>query len=89
MKRLITLTSTVALLAASPSLVEAQQPPSRASSCVAIITSYEATQLPPGAVGKEVSGLASTPGLGRRLVGPLARTHLGSIEACLAAETPR
>jgi hypothetical protein len=46
------------------------------ASCVGIITSYEASQLPAGSVGREVSELAgSTSRLGRALVSPLAREH--------------
>lgn len=87
MKRLlIPLLSVLILIGASSTGAAAQQPPSPTASCVALITSFEATQLAPGAVGQEVSGLASTPGLGRRLVSPLARPHLGSIEACLTTE---
>ena len=64
----------------------AEQPANPRSSCVALITSYEASQLAPGAVGEEVSGLASSPGLGSALVSPLARVHLGSIGSCQQAE---
>jgi hypothetical protein len=87
-RRLITIgfIVVVVVLGDSATGAAAQQPASRSSSCVATITSFEATQLAPGAVGEEVSGLAGTPGLGRRLVSPLARAHLGSIEACLATE---
>jgi hypothetical protein len=57
------------------------------ASCVATITSYEASQLQPGSVGAEVSGLAtSAPGLGRELVSNLAKVHAGSIAACVAQE---
>jgi hypothetical protein len=87
MKRLlIPPLSVLILLGASSTGAEAQQPASPTASCVALITSFEATQLAPGAVGQEVAGLASVPGLGRRLVSPLARAHLGSIEACLTTE---
>jgi hypothetical protein len=75
------LAAVVALLAVSAA--GAAQP---SASCVALITSYEASQLPPASVGAEVSGLAATPGLGATLVSPLARAHLGSIEACQQAE---
>ena len=85
-RQLITLGSTIAVLGASSTGAAAQTPASPTSSCVAVITSFEATQLAPGAVGQEVSGLARTPGLGRRLVSPLAQAHLGSIEDCLAVE---
>ena len=62
-------------------------PVSPQASCVATITSYEASQLQPGSVGEEVSGLAtSAPGLGRSLVSDLAKAHAGSIEACREAE---
>ncbi|MCA1678653.1 MAG: hypothetical protein LC777_06745 [Actinobacteria bacterium] len=61
----------------------ASQPANAAASCVAVITSYEASQLPAASVGREVSGLAkSAPGLGQAAVSPLAQKHLGSIAAC-------
>jgi hypothetical protein len=54
---------------------------------VGTITSYEGSQLAPGSVGVEVSGLATSgPGFGSGLVGPLAHHHLGSIETCFEAE---
>jgi hypothetical protein len=54
---------------------------------VAVITSYEASELTPGFVGEEVSGFApSGPGLGASLVSPLAHQHLGSFENCREAE---
>ena len=53
--------------------------PREPASCVGIITSAEASQLPPGSVGQEVSGLArSVPRLGEALVSPLAREHGGN-----------
>jgi hypothetical protein len=85
-RRLITSGFIVVILGVAATGAAAQHPASRSSSCVATITSFEATQLAPGAVGDEVSGLAGTPGLGRRLVNPLARAHLGSIEGCLAVD---
>ena len=46
------------------------------ASCVGVITSYEASQLAPGSVGREVSGLGhSVPSLGAAAVSPLAREH--------------
>jgi hypothetical protein len=46
------------------------------ASCVGVITSHEASQLPPRSVGREVSELAhAVPNLGRALVRPLAREH--------------
>ena len=87
MRRAIVTTGTaVALLAAGTGAASGQQPANPSSSCVAVITSYEASQLPAGSVGREVSGLASEPGLGSALVSPLARLHLGSIGACAGAE---
>ena len=54
----------------------ASQAADPSASCVGVITSYEASQLPPGSVGGEVSGLAgSGSSLGRALVSPLAREH--------------
>jgi hypothetical protein len=82
----ITISVAVAMLVGSSAAATAEQPANPRSSCVALITSYEASQLAPGSVGAEVSGLASSPGLGSALVSPLARTHLGSISACLQAE---
>ena len=79
-----TITTAIALLAASGTAASAQQP--TGPSCVAVITSYEATQLAPGSVGREVSGLTKSGNLGSALVSPLAREHLGSIEACVQAE---
>jgi hypothetical protein len=87
MKRLLIAAVTVlVLLGASGAGAAAQQPASPTSSCVALITSFEATELAPAAVGQEVSGLASIPGLGYRVVSPLARAHVASIEACFTAE---
>jgi hypothetical protein len=84
---LVTITSVIAMLAASGGAASAEPPASPQASCVAVITSYEASQLPPGSVGREVSGLASSsPGLGAALVSPLAHNHLGSIETCVQAE---
>lgn len=56
----------------------AAPPPS--ASCAGIITSFEATELPPGFVGDEVSDLAG-PEFGK-VVSNLARSHLGSLEEC-------
>jgi hypothetical protein len=84
---LVTITSVTAMLLTSASAVAAEQPASPLASCVAVITSYEGTQLPAGSVGSEVSGLTRVaPGLGSALVGPLAHNHLGSIERCFQAE---
>jgi len=82
----ITITTALAMTAASGASASAEQPANPRASCVAVITSYEATQPPSGSVGSEVSGLASEPGLGSALVSPLARNHLGAIEACFEAE---
>jgi hypothetical protein len=87
MKRLMTTVVTVATLAASSGAASAVPPADPPSSCVALITSYEASQLAPGFVGHEVSGLATSgPGLGRALVSPLAHEHLGSFGGCREAE---
>jgi hypothetical protein len=84
----ITITTVIAMLGASGAAAAAEQPASPQASCVAVITSYEGSQLPPASVGGEVSGLARTgPGLGRALVSPLAHDHLGSIESCFEAES--
>jgi hypothetical protein len=77
----------VALGLSSGAALAAGSPASPKASCVATITSYEASQLDPGSVGAEVSGLATTaPGLGSSLVSELAKEHAGSIEACVEAE---
>ena len=60
-------------------LGSASASPPPPASCVGIITSAEASQLPPSSVGQEVSGLArNVPRLGETLVGPLAREHGGN-----------
>ncbi len=82
----ITISVAAAMLVGSSAAAATEQPANPRSSCVALITSYEASQLAPGSVGAEVSGLASSPGLGSALVSPLARTHLGSISTCLQTE---
>ena len=75
------------MAAAGAGAASAEQPASPRSSCVAVITSYEASQLTHGFVGQEVSGLATSgPGLGASLVSPLAHEHLGSFESCREAE---
>jgi hypothetical protein len=76
----------LAVLAASAGTAAAQPPASPGASCVALITSYEATQLQPGSVGAEVSALAADGRLGSTLVAPLAQRHLGSLESCAEAE---
>lgn len=76
-----------ALAASSGAAVAAGPPANPKASCVATITSYEASQLQPGAVGKEVSALTTlAPGFVGDLVGALARAHAGSIESCFEAE---
>jgi hypothetical protein len=81
----ITVAVVTTLLVGSSAVAAAEQPANPRSSCVALITSYEASQLAPGSVGAEVSGLAVGGDLGRALVSPLAHTHLGSIGACVEA----
>jgi uncharacterized membrane protein len=86
-RALITTASAIALLAGSSRAASAEQPANARASCVGVITSYEGSQLAPGAVGREVSTLARTsPGLGATLVSPLAHDHLGSIELCRQVE---
>jgi hypothetical protein len=76
-----------ALGASSGAAIAAGPPANPNASCVATITSYEASQLQPGAVGEEVSGLTTlAPGFVGDLVSALAPTHAGSIEACVEAE---
>jgi len=76
-----------ALGASSGVAVAARAPANPNASCVATITSYEASQLQPGAVGNEVSALTTVaPGFVGDLVSELARAHADSIEACFEAE---
>jgi hypothetical protein len=77
-KRLLVAAIVVGAVAATSGTAGASPPPS--ASCAAILTSYEATQLPPGFVGAEVSGLAE-PGFGE-VVSGLARSRLGTLEEC-------
>lgn len=56
--------------------------PSSSASCAAILTSFEATQLPPGSVGAEQSSLAGA-GFGQ-VVSGVAQSHLGTLEDCAA-----
>jgi hypothetical protein len=56
--------------------------PPQSASCVATLTSYEATQLPAGSVGAENSSLAG-PGFGQVASG-LAQSHLGTLGDCAA-----
>ena len=87
MKRLISALVTVGMLAAASGPASAAPAAGPPPSCVALITSYEASQLAPGFVGHEVSGLATSgPGLGTALVNPLAHKHLSSFESCREAE---
>jgi hypothetical protein len=86
-RALVTIASVAAMLTAPAAAASAGSPASERASCVAVITSYEASQLLPGSIGEEVSGLAhSVPSLGTALVNPLAHNHLGSIETCAGAE---
>jgi hypothetical protein len=85
-KRIVTVISCAAIACGNLAAGASASPPATSpASCVGIITSAEASQLPPGSVGEEVSGLAqSVPRLGQALVSPLARTHLESIGQCAA-----
>lgn len=87
-RRAALIVATVAALTVpSGAALGAGPPASPNASCVATVTSYEASQLGPGAVGGEVSGLAtSAPGVVGGLVKDLAKAHAGSIDACFAAE---
>ena len=68
-----------ACLAGLPGTASAVPAANGPASCVGIITSAEGSQLPPGSVGTEVSGLAhSVPRLGVTAVSPLAHAHGGS-----------
>jgi uncharacterized membrane protein len=83
---LVAIATVLAMLVMSSAAVTAAQAASPQASCVGVITSYEASQLAPGSVGAEVSGLArSDLGLGSAVVSPLAHTH-GSIADCAQDE---
>lgn len=77
MKGIVLLTAVVVSALWSAGAVAA---PSPSASGAGIITSFEATELPPGFVGDEVSGLAR-PEFGK-VISNLARSHLGSLEEC-------
>jgi hypothetical protein len=77
----------VAVGLSSGAALAAGSPASPKASCVATITSFEASQLEPGAVGEEVSALTTlAPGFVGGLVSDLAHAHAASIEACFEAE---
>jgi hypothetical protein len=85
-RALVAITIAVAMFVASAAPASAGTPASPPASCVGTITAYEASQLAPGSVGGEVSGLAqSGPGAAGAIVSPLAHRH-GSIEACTQGE---
>jgi hypothetical protein len=88
MRRLVTTTTAALLALAAPVAASGgPQPANEQASCVAILTSFEASQLEPGAVGAEVSGLAtSSPGFVGAFVRALAKEHAGTIETCFPAE---
>lgn len=72
---LIAISCAAVALGGLPGIASASPP----ASCVGIITSAEGSQLPPGSVGQEVSGLArGVPRLGGTLVSPLAKEHGGN-----------
>ena len=79
MKRAVLLATALALGAGAGSASAA----SPHAGCVGLITSAEA-QSAPGAVGTEVSGLATSlpPGSLGAFVSGLAKQHAGSIQAC-------
>jgi hypothetical protein len=79
---LLAVACAVAILLVSAGAASAGPPASSQASCVAAITVYEATQLPAGSIGREVSGIAgSGPGTVSGIVTPIAPEH-GSIEGC-------
>jgi hypothetical protein len=82
---LLVVACALAILLVSATTASAGAPASSRASCVAAITALEATQLAPGSVGREVSGLASSgPGVASASVRPLVGEH-GSIEECVPA----
>jgi hypothetical protein len=79
MRRAVIAVFCAAALGGLPGTASATAAAGGSASCVGIITSAEGSQLPPGSVGQEVSGLArSVPRLGEALVSPLAREHGGN-----------
>ena len=70
----------VLVAAALSGAATAQAAPADRASCAAILTSFEATELPAGFVGAEVSSLAG-PDFGGVASG-LGKAHLGSLEEC-------
>jgi hypothetical protein len=85
-RALVTLATLVAALVSSATTASVAHAVSPQASCVGLITSYEASQLPAGSVGGEVRELAqSVPSLGSVQVSPLARERRGSIENCAQA----
>jgi hypothetical protein len=79
MRRTVIVFCAAAALGGLPGTASATAAAGGSASCVGIITSAEGSQLPPGSVGQEVSGLArSVPRLGQALVSPLAREHGGN-----------
>ena len=86
-RAVVLVAAVVALGSSSGAALAAGSPASANASCVATITSFEASQLQPGAVGDEVSGLAtSAPGIVGGVVRDLAHAHGGTIETCAGAE---
>jgi hypothetical protein len=57
-RSLIAICCAAVALGGLPGIASASPPASAPASCVGIITSAEGSQLPPGSVGQEVSGLA-------------------------------
>jgi hypothetical protein len=70
--------ATIVFGTAAPASAGTQSP---RAGCVGIVTSWEATELPAGSVGGEVSELAGR-GFGAGFVAPLAKYHLGSLDGC-------
>lgn len=83
MRRLVASAIVCAVFGVAAGAAFAQSPASSEASCLGILVSWEATTLPPGSVGKEVSAAArSQPGVLGGLARTVAKEHGGSVEAC-------
>jgi hypothetical protein len=86
-KRLAACAAVLVAFGAATGPALAQGSASPRASCVGTLVSFEATELPAGFVGHEVSEAArSQPGIVAQLVRELAKQHGGSVEACLPGE---
>ena len=86
MRRAVVVALAVLAFGAAAGVANAQSPADPQASCLGLVASWEATELSPGSLGAETSGIArSEPGVVGRHVREAANVHAGSVEACLAA----